>query len=727
MKNGSASHSLRAIQLRGQLASLMRTTRPVLVSCLASVLLTLLLAPTAIAQSVAAPLFQYAIFYNGVLEFSTCSPMTINGPVRCNTNIYVGAAAGGTLTFNSTVTAGGIVMAPTNNGANWGNPTNFSSSWRTAFNGNPPYVTNAPVVNLLYWAGNSHEIIDPPPAGEAPTSALGQQRLFNLAHVLLLVSNLNTTTNITVTTIVQQSVNQNVPGADPAAYVSVYTNPSPSFLASTLPFLMITNRFYDGREKKTNLTTQIDIGKYTTWLATNAPIADKFPAGSGTFATILYVADNRITTAGQLTVVRLTNGIALPRNGGQGFSLATANPLYIWGNYNCTNPAYLGTTNTGASVPAALFSDAVTILSSNWKDTNSFTPFSTSATAWNASSTNTVNAALLSGIVPSTGPDNMHFSGGVHNFTRLLEDWNGCTLWLNTSIVNLYNSTRATNQFLNPNTYYYPPTRRFSFDLRFSDPNGATPPGTPMILYTNLLTVLTQPQSHSVTAGQPTAFSVIADGVPTLHYQWRLDQIDIPGATNSTLVISNAGPADAGTYSVFITNTFGSLTSSNAALTVHYPPTITSEPAGQATVLGSNVVFEVTATGDGPLSYQWYFNGTNAIAGATNAVLLLDAVSPELEGQYSVLVWNDFGGATSDSAELAVYESAASLLSGFSYTRGVGVQFTVTGVPGFRYAVQASTNLFQWESLGTNTAPFNVLDPDAAALPRRFYRAVFIP
>ena len=724
MKNGSSSQRLKGMRTRERFASLLRTAR------LAAVLLTLLLVRAAVAQPVAAPLFQYAIFYHGVLEFSTCSPMTINGPVRCNANIYVGAGTGGTLTFNSTVTSGGTIMAPTNNGANWGDPTNFSSNWRTVFNGNPPQLTNAPRVNLLYWASNSHEIIDVPAPGEAPDSVMGRQRLFNQAHVLLLVSNLNSTTNVIVTTIIQQSVNLNVPGADPSPYVSVCTNPSPSFLASTLPFLSLTNRFYDGRERKTNITTQIDVGRYAVWLATNAwisGVSGKFPAGSGVYPTILYVADNRSTLPNQLTVVRLTNGIAPPQNGGHGFSVATANPVYIWGNYNCTNPAYLGTTNTGASVPCALFSDAVTILSSNWKDTNSFRPFSMASLAWNASAATTVNAALLSGIVPSSGPDNLHFSGGVHNFTRLLEDWGSSTLWLNTSIVNLYDSTRATNQFLNPSAYYYPPTRRFSFDLRFSDPNGATPPGTPMILYTNLLTVLTQPQSQTVTAGQDAALSVVADGVPTLHFQWMLNNVDIPGATNSTLVISNSGPADIGTYSVFITNYFGSLTSSNAALSVNFPATITAQPVGRATVQGSNVVFQVTATGNDPLRYQWYFNGTNALADATNATLTLNQVTAAEDGQYTVVVSNDFGVATSNPAELAVYESAAPLLGGFSHADGVGAQFTVSGVPGFKYAVEASTNLLYWESLGTNTAPFNILDTEATTLPRRFYRAVCVP
>ena len=94
-----------------------------------------------------------------------------------------------------------------------------------------------------------------------------------------------------------------------------------------------------------------------------------------------------------------------------------------------------------------------------------------------------MNAAILTGIVPSTGSASTGFSGGVHNLPRLLEDWGGggaVTLTLNTSIVNLFNSTRATNVFQNPGVYYQAPTRQFSFDPNFLNYT-RQPPGTPMI------------------------------------------------------------------------------------------------------------------------------------------------------------------------------------------------------------------------------------------------------
>ena len=58
------------------------------------------------------PVFQFAIFYNTLLEFSDCATMTVNGRVHCNTNINVGCQSGSTLTFNYFVDCSGIITNP---------------------------------------------------------------------------------------------------------------------------------------------------------------------------------------------------------------------------------------------------------------------------------------------------------------------------------------------------------------------------------------------------------------------------------------------------------------------------------------------------------------------------------------------------------------------------------------------------------------------------------------
>jgi type II secretory pathway pseudopilin PulG len=416
------------------------------------------------------PLSQFSIFYNGVLEFTNCATFDVYGRVHCNTNVYVGGSS--PLKFYNTLTTSGILGGSKNN---------------VSFLGSPGYRTNQPLLQSSINASNAIAIIQIPPASELPNTAEGRERMYNKAHVVLLV------TNNLVTLKVQKSINQEVPGADPSPTVVTFTNVTT--ITSNLPFLTLTNKFYDQREEKTNVTTQIDVGKYATWLSTNSQIAAKFPSGSGAYPTILYVSDRRTTNANQLTVIRITNGIAPPVNGGLGFTLATANPLYVWGNYNQTNASLLGTTNTSSgTVPCALMSDALTVLSSAWKDADS-----TKTTTYHGSNNRravntTINAAIVTGVVPSTPSAE---SGGVHNLPRLLEDWlypSQDKLALNTSILCLFRSAQATSPFRHPanyqepcDPYYDPPKRQFNFDRNFELAH-RQPPGMPCALVAYRLT-----------------------------------------------------------------------------------------------------------------------------------------------------------------------------------------------------------------------------------------------
>jgi hypothetical protein len=86
---------------------------------------------------------------------------------------------------------------------------------------------------------------------------------------------------------------------------------------------------------------------------------------------------------------------------------------------------------------------------------------------------------------------------------------------------------------------------------------------------TNVPPYLTaQPQSLTVTQGNNAGFGVAAGGTASLGYQWRQNGTNIPGATASSYTRSNAQAADAGSYSVVVTNASGSVTSSNALLVV---------------------------------------------------------------------------------------------------------------------------------------------------------------
>lgn len=162
-----------------------------------------------------------------------------------------------------------------------------------------------------------------------------------------------------------------------------------------------------------------------------------------------------------------------------------------------------------------------------------------------------------------------------------------------------------------------------------------------------------EPQSQSVVAGQTATFTVATLGSPPMSYQWWFNRTLLAGATNSTLIITNASTANAGTYQVVANNPYGGAQSREAQLAVNYPATIVQHPVSQAAVLNSNVAFAVTATGTAPLAWQWRFNG-QSISGATNSTLTIASMQSSNIGSYTVIVTNAAGGATSDVATLGL-------------------------------------------------------------------------
>jgi hypothetical protein len=197
--------------------------------------------------------------------------------------------------------------------------------------------------------------------------------------------------------------------------------------------------------------------------------------------------------------VRLIRGERLPGNydpndslNTRGFTVASENGVYVLGNYNATGIGSVGNPtpasdynpqNTAAHVPASVVGDAVTILSNAWNDAKSFRyPF----TSGDRVATEThVRFALLSGDsrssiegTPNQGGGDPRMCGGVHNFKRFLERWNGVRLNYVGSIINLFNAHNNNGSYKNSSKVYEPPNRNWTFDTSFLDPT-RLPPGTP--------------------------------------------------------------------------------------------------------------------------------------------------------------------------------------------------------------------------------------------------------
>jgi hypothetical protein len=190
--------------------------------------------------------------------------------------------------------------------------------------------------------------------------------------------------------------------------------------------------------------------------------------------------------------------------------------------------------------------------------------------------------------------------------------------------------------------------------------------------------IITQPQNQTVVAGSNATFSIFAQGTPPLNYQWYKDGIEIFAATNPVYTINAVGAANVGDYFVTVANTLSSVTSIVATLTVRFPPSIVQQPQSRSIFVGSNTVFSVTASGDAPLGYQWYFANSPILA-ATNATLNLTSVLPGQSGDYYVVVSNAFGLATSAIATLTVSPCVAAPSGLIASWKGEGNAFDAVG------------------------------------------------
>jgi alpha-tubulin suppressor-like RCC1 family protein len=144
-------------------------------------------------------------------------------------------------------------------------------------------------------------------------------------------------------------------------------------------------------------------------------------------------------------------------------------------------------------------------------------------------------------------------------------------------------------------------------------------------------------------SGTSVLFPASAAGAFPLSYQWQFNGTNLPGANRSSLVLTNVQVGSSGSYTVAVTNVFGTNASPPVELTViNSGPIITSRPGNLLLPQGNIASFTVAATGSQPLYYHWRFNGTN-IPGATNASLSLPGVNQANAGPYDVIVSNAFG------------------------------------------------------------------------------------
>jgi hypothetical protein len=177
-----------------------------------------------------------------------------------------------------------------------------------------------------------------------------------------------------------------------------------------------------------------------------------------------------------------------------GLTIASENPAYVQGDFNANS---LGNGWNDPHVATSVSADAVTLLSDNWNDYNSFLfPYQMAAAASSPSPvtagslgqrggyTTFYRLAIAAGKTvsfPQPGGTAQDFGtdGGVHNFLRYIENWGGQTLNYRGSIINLFYSRQAVGIFKCCTLVYSPPSRGYQFDVEFLDPQ-LLPPRTPL-------------------------------------------------------------------------------------------------------------------------------------------------------------------------------------------------------------------------------------------------------
>ncbi len=216
--------------------------------------------------------------------------------------------------------------------------------------------------------------------------------------------------------------------------------------------------------------------------------------------------------------------------------------------------------------------------------------------------------------------------------------------------------------------------------------------------------ITSQPAALTVTEGQAASLTVGATGTAPLAYQWKKGGTNV-GSNSATFSLAAAQVADAGSYTVTVSNAAGSVTSLPAALTVNAAgagPAITAQPADAVVTTGQAAVFSAGASGTPAPALQWQtsLDGTvwTDVAGATSETCRFSAVTLADQGRRVRLRATNAGGtATSAAAVLQVLPlgqavTGAGLVQGQAFTGGyefLGIPYAAPPVGALRWKAPA--------------------------------------
>ncbi len=394
------------------------------------------------------PIFQFAIFYQEMLQASPAFNMIVDGRVHVNGDMWLNGWSG--ITFTDKVTCAGSIYKGLENGAEsgapadvyfpdaGGNPVNWKDggNWLDATSAN--WYDSA----SSRWDGNVRD------------QAFGQEEL-NLP--------------LSSSTDPHDIIERYDGGANPNSYETKaefkiidgvpYSKAGGVWVDVSGPLTGIitsdgSEDFSDRHEKKSVRNTEIDMA---------ALKASGYYPSNG----VIYVSDQRAVAVNQMNGVTLANGTDIG-NDGLGMTMVSENPVYVEGNFNTTTKQ-----------PASVIADACTFLSNDWEPTNKANSANPQYSSRPVTGPTEVNLSFVTGDLQ---PTSTNYGGGVENLPRFLEDWGGEEFKLRGSMICMWKSELAigTYQYKGNPGYYSAPTRNWGYDHDLDDPNNL-PPETPLV------------------------------------------------------------------------------------------------------------------------------------------------------------------------------------------------------------------------------------------------------
>ncbi len=388
-------------------------------------------------QPMQIPIYQFAVFYENDLQATPKPNMALNGRVHSNGNIHLQAFT--QLRIDSYLTSAGSIYHGLIHGQYAGTATadvyikdrvglyqsmNQGGTWLDATH--PDWYNQAGAL----WGGKVQD------------QAFGIKRLnlpitdVNNPYSMLepALGNDDSYENIATIKFKNQTAFRDLGGG-------IWLDVTVDMIDDSV-IVFNDDQFYDDREDVWVDVMELDMAKLSSkgYWPTNG---------------VLYFYDKPL--GGHWPALRISNGHELFAP----LTIASYNPVYTVGSYNDT-----------LKKPAAILTDALTILSDNWDDTLSDLPKNQRV----ANSTN-INVCFITGdVAPSAGS----YGGGIENLPRFLEYWDPAVLTLRGSFICLWRSKQATSEW--SINCYEPPVRDWAFDMDLKNPANH-PPATPMIDY----------------------------------------------------------------------------------------------------------------------------------------------------------------------------------------------------------------------------------------------------